>query len=304
MGIRGPANQWLKSYLSDRQFFVQVNGEHSALMNVKIGVPQGGTLSPTLYSLFTSDINLHIDCDIIQYADDTALIVHGKTADEFVKNCNDTYHQAEKYFANNCLQLNADKTEFMIYNNLLNIKPSTSLLSGKTVLEKVKYLGYFIDFKLSFLPHIQHTVKMINRCIPIIYNIRDTLPDNLKRDFYYAFVHPHIVYIIPLLASCSKAHINLIDKTLKRFLRILFKINHKHNVFNVLVQYNIKPIDNILTNSILHFMKQVYHNELPQHICQQFTKSTSTRCKHFIVPFTHFFRNNLKLNMILMWNNQ
>ena len=40
-GIRGPALEWFKSYLSDREQYVTVNGSSSSCLNVTCGVPQG-----------------------------------------------------------------------------------------------------------------------------------------------------------------------------------------------------------------------------------------------------------------------
>ena len=40
-GIRGVANNWFKSYLSNRKQFVIINGVNSDLQSMKFGVPQG-----------------------------------------------------------------------------------------------------------------------------------------------------------------------------------------------------------------------------------------------------------------------
>ena len=44
-GIRGLANEWFKSYLSNRKQYVSINGYDSYLADVKAGVPQGLVLS-------------------------------------------------------------------------------------------------------------------------------------------------------------------------------------------------------------------------------------------------------------------
>ena len=40
-GIRGAANDWIRSYLTNRKQFVQVDGHSSDYMDVVCGVPQG-----------------------------------------------------------------------------------------------------------------------------------------------------------------------------------------------------------------------------------------------------------------------
>ena len=52
-GIRGIAQEWLKSYLKDRKQFVQIDECASKLLNVTCGVPQGSILGPKLFKYCT-----------------------------------------------------------------------------------------------------------------------------------------------------------------------------------------------------------------------------------------------------------
>ena len=48
-GIRGPAIDWFKSYLSDRMQYVSIGGVKSDKTSIKCGVPQGSVLGPLLF---------------------------------------------------------------------------------------------------------------------------------------------------------------------------------------------------------------------------------------------------------------
>ena len=79
-GIRGVANDLLKSYLTDRAQQVSVNGTLSDMEQVKFGVPQGSVLGPLLFLLYINDLklccnNLKIACKFILYADDTNIFI-------------------------------------------------------------------------------------------------------------------------------------------------------------------------------------------------------------------------------------
>ena len=51
-GIHGLANEWFKSYLSNRKQYVSIIGYDSNLADVKLGVPQGSVLGPLLFLIY------------------------------------------------------------------------------------------------------------------------------------------------------------------------------------------------------------------------------------------------------------
>jgi hypothetical protein len=83
MGIRGTANQWVCSYLSNRNQKVvtsTVNGLGiSEYKHVNLSVPQGSILGPLFYILYVNDFPSNFeDCHTTGYADDTTLLVSCK----------------------------------------------------------------------------------------------------------------------------------------------------------------------------------------------------------------------------------
>ena len=70
--VRSIALNWMKSYFSDRQQFVQFNNARSILRPITCGVQKGSILGPLLFLLYINDIcNVSAIAKLILFADDT-----------------------------------------------------------------------------------------------------------------------------------------------------------------------------------------------------------------------------------------
>lgn len=88
----------------------------SEICEVSYGVPQGSVLERILFLIYVSDFSQFIpDCYVLQYADDTQLILTG-TIDKFTElilRGENTLALAVNYFEGNGLMLNTKKTQYM-----------------------------------------------------------------------------------------------------------------------------------------------------------------------------------------------
>ena len=67
---------FLKSYLSDRSFFIKQGEELTTLLAINAGVPQGRAMGPILYLLLTMDLPIPQIRDVTlgTFADDTVAL--------------------------------------------------------------------------------------------------------------------------------------------------------------------------------------------------------------------------------------
>ena len=80
--------EWFKSYLSERQQVVTIDGITSCPGLVTCGVPQGSILGPVLFLCHVNDMvtSVSADCKLILYADDSATMFAHKNHEVISQN--------------------------------------------------------------------------------------------------------------------------------------------------------------------------------------------------------------------------
>ena len=78
-GIKGNANYWLRSFLTDRKQNTSVTEKDSNSQEITHGVPQGSVLGPLLFIIFINDLNLSVTSSKVHhFADDTNVLLINK----------------------------------------------------------------------------------------------------------------------------------------------------------------------------------------------------------------------------------
>ncbi|PNF35250.1 hypothetical protein B7P43_G06859, partial [Cryptotermes secundus] len=116
-GIRGSILKWFESYLFNRKQRTllqtqNLNTSVSRWLTSRHGVPQGSVLGPLLFNVYINDFPSILKglAHIILYADDTTIIVSSKDITTLNQKINLIMNRIHKWFQNNQLVLNLDKT--------------------------------------------------------------------------------------------------------------------------------------------------------------------------------------------------
>ena len=117
-GIRSLADEWFRSYLSNRKQYVSNNGLESSLASALYGVPQGSVLGPLLFLIYINDLNQAIkSCKVHHFADDTNLLHFNKSVATLNKFVNLDMKNLTVWLNANKISLNVDKTEAVIFKH-------------------------------------------------------------------------------------------------------------------------------------------------------------------------------------------
>ena len=196
-GIRGVANSLLKSYLYGRNQYVSLANINSSNKKINYGIPQGSILGPILFLIYINDLPSCLDTTPRFFADDTALLITGKSYQSMENLANLELSRVAKWMMSNNLVVNASKTVALpIYpdNNACNLKPELTLIFDRQILlpsTSAKYLGIILDDHLSFKSHIKSLENKISRSVGVISRLSYYLPCNTLVTLYYTLVHSH-----------------------------------------------------------------------------------------------------------------
>ena len=117
-GIRGVSNDWFKSYRSNRNQYVSINGFHSGLTSINCGIPQGSVLGPLLFLLYINDFNQAIKfCKVHHFADDTNLLCLSNSIKKLNKLVNTDLKHLVNWLNPNKISLNVKKAEMVIFKS-------------------------------------------------------------------------------------------------------------------------------------------------------------------------------------------
>jgi hypothetical protein len=206
------AASWLKSYMEGWSQGVKAKKKKfSSLIDVTVGIPQGGPLSAKLFTYMTDDINTEKlliqtgNGNLIKYSDDT-MLMHRimKTTAQIDQSVYQKHVQqiAETSESKN-LKLNETKCEEMTFHhcNIKNQDVLTAIeqnltINGKDIrrAEQVKYLGLMISRKMNWTAHVNHVVKKVNWIVKGLARIVPYLNVDKKLMIFKQIIVPNILY--------------------------------------------------------------------------------------------------------------
>ena len=208
-GVHGTTLKLFDSYLSNRTQIVEVNGQVSEKGTIKHGVPQGSILGPLLFLLYINDISQSSDIlKFFLFADDTTVYYSADPKnDETEQILNNELEKVSCWLAANKLSLNVKKSNFLHFHYGRSEKKKLQIKINNTLVEETdstKYLGTFIDNKLTWKKQIQHIKSKLAKGIGMISKIRYFVDEACLLKMFYSFVQSYSNYNIILVIYQAK----------------------------------------------------------------------------------------------------
>ena len=241
-GVRGIANNWFESYLCDRNIRVKCNtgtslNTYSDYNTVNYGVPQGSCLGPLLFLTFCNDLPLNLTfCNAILFADDTTLYKSNSNL-RYLEWCIcEELKQLSDWFKANKLTLNLGKSCCILFDRGKDVRAKFELNIENVTIpikECTKFLGVWIDRKLSWGKHVDTIVLKIKRNMHLLRTSRNLLNHRTKKLILYAHVVSHINYCLSVWGNMiNEQQKNRLENILRKCV-VLVTNTSEHSILSV-----------------------------------------------------------------------
>ena len=221
------------------------------------------------------------------FADDTTVFYSADPSDEKTEEIlNTELEKVSCWLAANKLSLNVKKSNFLHFHYGKKQKKEVDIKINNIKVEEkesTKYLGTFIDNKLTWKIQIQHIKTKLARGIGMISKIRYYVDEACLLKMFYSFVQSHINYNILNWSCTQKTNLTPIENKLKKAIRVISfaptRYDHTNPLFK---QHNILPFHKHVSLRKAIFMWKLAHGYQPDIIAEFFTENLHNQYKYVL----------------------
>lgn len=231
-GVDGRAGDWIESYLTARSQRVAIETANGPVFSnweeIKDGVIQGSILGPVLFSLYINDLPQYMtnqNTKTILFADDTSILVTGKSEEELNNNMTHAFMQKNEWFEPNKLKLNRDKTQKILFKGRAGKGDGTNGSILTNGVDHSTFLGVEIDTELNWKTHVRNVNKRVSVACYMLRMVANLINESTIKILYHAQVHSILAYGILAWGNAPESHKLFIKQ--KNAIRIMCKIRKR-----------------------------------------------------------------------------
>lgn len=314
------AISWFSSYLSNRNQIVRNGQNVSDCVHVDAGVPQGGIISPLLFSLFINLLSFNLNCSYHMYADDLQLYFAAPAddLDQAIFALNNDLSRLLVWSKNYGIFVNPNKCQAILIGStrqlaLINSQNLPNLRYDNVVIpfsSSVKDLGIFIDNSLSWNVHVQEISRKFYATFHSVVRLKNFLPIKTKICLVNSLMLPIIDYADVCFLDLNSDLLNKLDRLLNTCIRFIFNLKKYDHVTDYRVKLKWLTIRERRNVRILGLLFSILNDPLsPKYLKDNFLYLSDDQprsCNNLLLKVPRhtsgFFNKSFAVEAVRLWN--
>ena len=275
-GIRGRMAHYVSNFLRDRKYRVRVGNVYSSWKDQEIGVPQGSTLSVTLFALKINSLAKVVPNEIFasMFVDDILIAYAHHSPREVESRLQNSVNTITDWADKNGFKFSEKKTKAMQFFKKSQPAYKTNLtLKGKTIplVDHAKFLGLIFDEKLNWGPHISNLKARCNKDLNLMKSLTATqwgANQETLMKLYRVVMRPKIDYGSIVYGAASGEKLQLVETIQNEALRVSSAAFKSTPVANLQILLNEPSLELRRQEMLLrYFFKLKSHLQNPAYPC-------------------------------------
>lgn len=315
---------WFRHYLIGRRQCIRTDNTLSNFCDVTAGVPQGGVLSPLLFSIFINFLTPFLTCQFHLYADDLQIYSQASVSefDTLITRLNDNLSNIYNWSRSHGLKVNPDKSQAIIIGGSkqlarLNVTNVPSLLFDSTPLtysKEVKNLGVIFDSTLSWYPHIAEVSRKIFAASGSLRRWKNLLPVKTKVELAQSLLLPILDYADVCNIDLNEDSLNKLQRLQNLCVRFIYGLRKFDHVSEHRRELGWLPIRLRREEHVLTLLYNVlYDPRTPFYLKERFEylgvdhgrelRSKSDNLLKLPLSRSEYYRDSFTIKAARLWNN-
>lgn len=259
----------IQSFLSSRTFVVKIEDCFSSFRPIRASVPQGSVLGPFLFNVYTADMlqnsTLSSDDFIGTFADDTVLACSSTNCNTAQSRLQSFVHQIIIWSTSWGIVINTQKTVSKIFS-LKRDEPVRKIIINNSNIpwskDSVKWLGIWLDKRLTWGDHIKRKVAQGHQRLQLLYPILNKKSRiNMRTSIliYKTILKPVVTYAAPVWLPAAHSHLKKLEIFQNKVLRIISKAPWFVKNKNILKDLKMEPVKNSCIKQTVDLLKHNPH---------------------------------------------
>ena len=249
-GIHGNLYKWIKDFLSDRLIQTKVQNAFSSKKTLEEGLPQGSSLSCTLFLIFLNDLPKVLKSEKGQYADDLSFWQTQNKVGTCAILLNEDLKRLDSYCSKWKLKINYTKTVYTIFSkSSKEANRNLTVQIGERHINKEEnpvYLGVQLDRQLTLAKHVTNLKQKATRRLRIVKRLASSKWGADKanlRQMYLGYVRSTMDHNLALQSICSDSVKQSLDKVQNEAVKFISGGRKSSPIAACEIDSNIEPLN-------------------------------------------------------------